>query len=195
MEQHMPTLTIVEEHVTPSAAGHMPNRAVSWPAIFAGATGAAALSLVLLVLGMGLGFSALSPWVAGDMTADPITWSAIAWIVFAAVASSGLGGYIAGRLRERWPGTQLDEVYFRDTAHGFLAWAVATLLTAATLASVMGTIVGATSPGDNLVAAEMTEEVRRQAARTSLWVFVSLLIGAFTSSLMATFGGRQRDLP
>jgi hypothetical protein len=34
-----------------------------------------------------------------------------------------------------------DEVYFRDTAHGFLAWAVAALATAALLTSVIGSIV------------------------------------------------------
>jgi len=35
-----------------------------------------------------------------------------------------------------------DEVYFRDTAHGFLAWAVASLATAALLTSVIGSILG-----------------------------------------------------
>lgn len=34
-----------------------------------------------------------------------------------------------------------DEVYFRDTTHGFLAWAVAALATAALLTSVIGSIV------------------------------------------------------
>ena len=44
-------------------------------------------------------------------------------------AASGVGGYLAGRLRVRWRDTDVDEVHFRDTAHGLLTWAVATLFT------------------------------------------------------------------
>jgi hypothetical protein len=53
-----------------------------------------------------------------------------------------MGGYLAGRLRTKWVDAQTDEVFFRDTAHGFLAWAVASLATAALLGSVVGSIVG-----------------------------------------------------
>ena len=95
------------------------------------------------------------------------------------------------RLRVRWPQTQPDEVYFRDTAHGFLAWGIATLVTAAVLSTVIGTILGTTDAEP----IRMTEEVRKNAAYASLWIFFSLLLGAFTASLLATFGGRQRDLP
>jgi hypothetical protein len=219
-----------------------------------------------------------------------MSWSTIIWILFAAFASSALGGYIAGRLRVRWPGTQMDEVYFRDTAHGFLAWAVASLLTAAMLASAIGAIAGTAAvtagsaasgavadgaqsadneggpsaylmdsllraPSDNArsaaqrnggadaraeimrifgngmstgtlpredaryagqliaqqtglsqaeaeqrvqatyeTAMEAADTARRNAAYAALWIFVSLLVGAFSASLMATFGGRQRDL-
>lgn len=56
--------------------------------------------------------------------------------------ASALGGYLAGRLRTRWIAVPADEVYFRDTAHGFLAWAIASLATAALLASVITSIVG-----------------------------------------------------
>lgn len=52
-----------------------------------------------------------------------------------------MGGYLAGRLRSKWVSGHTDEVYFRDTAHGFLAWAVAALVTAAMLASATGAIV------------------------------------------------------
>jgi hypothetical protein len=37
--------------------------------------------------------------------------------------SSGLGGYLTGRLRTKWVGIHTDETFFRDTAHGFMAWA------------------------------------------------------------------------
>jgi len=118
------------------------NSAVSWGAIFAGAAAAAALSLILLVLGAGLGMSVVSPWSQKGVSATTWGVTTILWITLTAVVASGIGGYIAGRLRSRWVATHSDEVYFRDTAHGFLAWAVATLLTAALLTSVVGSIVG-----------------------------------------------------
>ena len=112
-----------------------------WAAIIAGATGAAALSLILLILGTGLGLSSVSPWSGEGASATTFGISTILWISFTQLAASGLGGYLAGRLRTRWTGTHTDEVYFRDTAHGFLAWALATLVTAATLTSAIGSIV------------------------------------------------------
>jgi hypothetical protein len=127
--------------------------AVSWPAVFAGAVAAAALSLILLVLGTGLGLSVVSPWAARGASAEAMSWSTILWISFCALASSGLGGYIAGRLRVKWPAVHGDEVYFRDTAHGFLAWAVATLITAAALTSVIGAILNAGANAAATVAA------------------------------------------
>ena len=115
--------------------------AVSWGAILAGAAAAAALSLILLILGTGLGLSAVSPWAQDGVTARTFGTSAILWVTFTQLVASGLGGYLAGRLRTKWAGAQFDEVYFRDTAHGFLAWAVASLVTAALLTSVIGSIV------------------------------------------------------
>lgn len=283
--------------------------AVSWGAIFGGASAAGALSLILLLLGTGLGLSSVSPWATEGIDASTFGVSSIIWITFMQLAASGMGGYLAGRLRTRWAGAQPDEVYFRDTAHGFLAWAVATLATAALLTSVIGAIlggglqagaavagnaasaaVGATAAGseaepgeangpmtyfvDSLfradddvgrdraspeqtaaslaevtrifangirmgsmsdadvryvgqVVARRTEltqqeaerrvrevfaslqttlndaetaaraaadEARAASAYAALWLFISLLMGAFIASWMATFGGRQRDL-
>ena len=121
--------------------GNAPASAVSWSAILAGAAGAAALSLILLILGTGLGLSSISPWSGQGITATTFGMSTILWLTFTQLAASGMGGYLAGRLRTRWTATHTDEVYFRDTAHGFLAWAVASLLTAATLTTVIGSIV------------------------------------------------------
>ena len=117
--------------------------AVSWAAIFAGAAAAAALSLILLLLGTGLGLSSVSPWAYDGASAETLGWSTIGWISFTSLAASGLGGYLAGRLRTRWVSVHRDESFFRDTAHGFLSWAVATLLTVGLLTSAIGAIVGA----------------------------------------------------
>jgi hypothetical protein len=216
-----------------------------------------------------------------------------------------MGGYLAGRLRTKWVEVHTDEVYFRDTAHGFLAWAVASLATAALLTSVIGSIVsggiragasvagsvattaatatagGAAAAGSEMaksdsdsgpmgyfvdslfrknmnaaaaspsevarifmntirtgtlppedvryvgqVVAQRTgltqqdaekrvtdtyarmqaklrdaetatkdaaDKARKASAYTALWLFISLLIGAFVASLAATYGGRRRD--
>lgn len=116
--------------------------AVSWGAILAGGAGAAALSMLLLMLGVGLGLSTISPWADRGASATAIGVSTILWLTFTQLAASGMGGYLAGRLRTKWAGVHTDEVYFRDTAHGFLAWAVASLATAALLTASVGSIVG-----------------------------------------------------
>lgn len=115
--------------------------AVSWGAIAAGAAAAAALSLILLILGVGLGLSAVSPWVQEGVSAATFGISSIIWVAFTQIAASGLGGYLAGRLRTKWVSVHSDEVYFRDTAHGFLAWALASLVTAAVLTSAISATV------------------------------------------------------
>ena len=116
--------------------------AVSWGAIVAGAAAAAALSLILLILGTGLGLSSVSPWTHNGVSATTVGVSTILWLTLTQLAASGMGGYLAGRLRTKWVEVHTDEVYFRDTAHGFLAWAVACLVTAALLTSAIGSIVG-----------------------------------------------------
>jgi hypothetical protein len=123
------------------AAGRPPPSAVSWGAILAGGAAAAAMSLVLMLLGTGLGFAVISPWSTEGVSATAFGVSTIIWITFMQLAASAVGGYLAGRLRAKWADTARDEVYFRDTAHGFLAWCIASLGTAALLASVVGAIV------------------------------------------------------
>jgi len=116
--------------------------AVSWGAIFAGAAGAASLAMLLLMLGVGLGLSSVSPYGNQGVDAGTIGIATIAWLMFTQIAASGMGGYLAGRLRSKWVDTHTDEVYFRDTAHGFLAWAVAALVSAMLLTSAIGSIIG-----------------------------------------------------
>lgn len=115
--------------------------AVSWGAIVAGAAGAAALSLILLLLGVGLGLSSVSPWAFEGISTASFGVSTIVWLILTQLLSSAMGGYLAGRLRTKWMDTQTDEIFFRDSAHGFLAWAVASLATAALLTSAIGAIL------------------------------------------------------
>ena len=125
-----------------------PVSAVSWPAIIAGGFVAAAFTLLLLALGAGIGFAVITPWSG---TADVTTTKAATiggiFMAVTAVMASALGGYVTGRLRVRWAGTANDEVYFRDTAHGVLAWAVATVMGAALLASAATIVSGGVAAG------------------------------------------------
>lgn len=285
--------------------------AVSWGSIIAGAAAAASLSLILLILGVGFGLSSVSPWTRDGVSASAFGMSTIVWLTVTQLLASAMGGYLAGRLRTRWTGVHRDEVYFRDTAHGFLSWAVSSLATAALLTSVIGSILssgvqagasvvggvsavaaglpqvrtsgvmgyfvdalfrrdaGATAPTSatmtangsdaldratsrdiaevgriftnmsrsemlpaedvryvgqivaqrtglaqaeaekrvvdlyakaqaklndaEMAAREATDKARKASAYSALWLFVSLLIGAFVASLAATFGGKRRD--
>jgi hypothetical protein len=271
--------------------------AVSWGAVIAGAVVALASSLVLIALGSGIGLVSVSPWANSGVSAETFGVLAVAWFAAIQLFSSGVGGYIAGRLRTRWVGVHTDEVFFRDTAHGFLVWAVGAVVSASLLASALslivsgaahvggaaiqgagsvastasGAAVGKADPsqyftdmlfrsdhtpqGDSastraevgrifaksamegdLNAADKTyvgqlvaretglsqpdaekrvadvvaqsktaaadaantlkkaaDEVRGIAEAASLWAFISLLIGAFAASYMATVGGRLRD--
>src|SRR6202011_5419402 len=116
---------------------------VTWGAVIAGAFVAAALSLALLALGTGIGVSAVSPWATAGASASTIGWTAISWVVLMQLIASSVGGYLAGRLRTKWVNVHTHEVYFRDTAHGFLVWAVGLVITAGFLASAATSMVGA----------------------------------------------------
>jgi hypothetical protein len=126
--------------------------AVSWGAVIAGAVGAAALSLVLFLLGTGLGLAAVSPWGTEGISGTTAGVSTIVWVTVVQLLASAMGGYLAGRLRTRWVTVHTDEVFFRDTAHGFLAWAVATLLMATLLSSAIGTAISAGAKAGGAVA-------------------------------------------
>jgi hypothetical protein len=116
--------------------------AVSWAAIIAGAVAIAAVALVLLALGSGLGLSSVSPWPNSGPSATTFGVYAAVWLIIVQWVSAAFGGYVTGRLRTKWVGVQTDEIYFRDTAHGFLAWAVAAVIMAAALSSAVSSAVG-----------------------------------------------------
>ncbi|TGQ28832.1 hypothetical protein [Mesorhizobium sp. M00.F.Ca.ET.216.01.1.1] len=116
--------------------------AVSWGPIVAGAFAASTLSVILLLVGAGLGLSFASPWSGSTPSATTFAVSAAVWLVIVQWLSAGVGGYLTGRLRTKWVNVHTDEVLFRDTAHGFLAWALATLLVAGVLGSALSSVLG-----------------------------------------------------
>jgi hypothetical protein len=246
--------------------------AMSWAAIAAGAIAAAALTLVLLAFGAGMGFSAVSPWGNAGVSASTFQIGTGIYLIVVAMLASTIGGFIAGRLRTKWVDVHAHEVFFRDTAHGFLAWGFATVVSAAFLAAAASNIAGFGSSGlapasggpvdyyaDALLRSNSTaspnrtdleatrreisqilttglrggevpapdrtylaqvvsartglsqedadkrvtdvinqaktalDNARKAAAKLSLWLTASLLIGAFCASLAATEGGYVRD--
>jgi hypothetical protein len=253
---------------------------VTWGAVFGGAFVTMALSLALLALGTGIGLSAISPWTNGGASASAVGWGAIGWFVAVQIVASAIGGYLAGRLRTKWVSLHTHEVYFRDTAHGFLVWAVALVITAAFLTSAAASLINGarssvsvttdssqsspragssatsyladtllrtpTSNADPTAAATRSEVgailaedlaeggmpaadrvylaqvvaartsvsqaeaerrvdeaysralenadlARKSLAHSMYWMFLALLVGAFSASFAATLGGKQRD--
>jgi hypothetical protein len=132
---------VIDEIVEPSVAG------ISWAAVLAGAIASCALTLVLLSLGAGLGFSVVSPWSDSGVSATTFEIGTGLYFIVMAMISSAIGGYLAGRLRNRWIGVQSTEVLFRDTAHGFLAWALASVVGAILLASPATSLIGGATSG------------------------------------------------
>ncbi len=133
--------------VQPAASGESVGAGVSWPAIFAGAVVSLALTLVLLTLGVALGATSVSPWSGSGVSATTFKIATGIYLIVIAMLSSSVGGYIAGRLRTRWIGVHSDEVYFRDTAHGFITWAFASVLGALLLATPAASIMGGATSG------------------------------------------------
>ena len=149
MQATAPHTTTYRPDTTVVAVGtgsnESPASAISWGAIIAGAFAAAAMGLILGVLGTGLGFAAVSPWANSGASATTIGIASAIWLLLMSAIASAIGGYLAGRLRTRWVDVHGDEIFFRDTAHGFIAWAVGTVITAAVLTSAAGALVGGTA--------------------------------------------------
>jgi hypothetical protein len=191
-----------------------PHSAVSWGAVLAGAAAGLASAFVLVTLFAGFGLKATSPWLGayGDPTAfTPTVGTAM---VVIQVLSSALGGYLAGRLRTKWTNVHGHEVHFRDTAHGFLSWATATLVGAAMAAILVGSFSDPTSHIDIMpglppsasdasqaapapvdpaaLHAQMVHE-DNLASQASLFLGIGLLLGAFSSAVAAAIGGLRRE--
>jgi hypothetical protein len=119
--------------------------AVSWAAVFAGALGAVAVTVILVELGIGLGFASVSAWSNSGASLGTLGVMGGIWLILSQWISAGVGGYLAGRLRTKWTGVHTDEVFFRDTAHGFLAWALGTVIGVLLIAAGGSAVLNATS--------------------------------------------------
>jgi hypothetical protein len=195
-------VTEVEEVVMagPGLGGADPS-ATSWAAIFGGALGAMGVTLILFTAGAGFGISTIEPWTFTNVAPETFAIGAGIWLIAMQWLSAAFGGYLAGRLRTKWVGVRTDEVLFRDTAHGLLTWALATLIVAALFmigASLGGVAVDAVTEGAPAAeAAEATAATAQQVADTAanfaIFTSISLLVGAFVGAAAAALGGYHRD--
>lgn len=188
------TATPVAEKSVESSAS-----AVEWAAIFGGAVAAIGITIILLTLGPGLGLTTVSPWSFTNPSPAAFGTVAAIWLVVTQWLASAFGGYLSGRLRKKWVGIRTDEVLFRDTAHGLLAWALATLLmaTLVTLGSATTAGVAAATAASTAstppVTPEAAEEIRKVTIAFSFTTSLSLLVGAFVASAAGALGGFHRD--
>jgi hypothetical protein len=101
----------------------------------------------------------VSPWSDSGVSTSTFKTGTGIYLVIVAVMSSAVGGYLAARLRSKWVGVHTHEVFFRDTAHGFIAWAFATLLSVTALTSVTGYLANGAAAGVGGAAAQATRSV------------------------------------
>jgi hypothetical protein len=138
--------------------------AISWGSIFGGAVAAAATALMLLALGSGVGFSSISAWPGRGISATTFGVATAVWLIIVQWLSSALGGYLAGRLRTKSVGLHTDEVFFRDTAHGFLSWATSVVIGVALLAAVTSWAAVEAARGASAVTAEAASGIAQGAS-------------------------------
>ena len=138
---------------TQSEATELSIAGVSWAAVLAGAAASLSVTLVLISFGVGMGFAVVSPWGNSGVSATTFKIGTGLFFIVMAMLSSSVGGYLAGRLRTKWVGVHSTEVQFRDTAHGFLAWAVASVLGAILLASPASSLISGALGGVTQAAA------------------------------------------
>jgi hypothetical protein len=143
---------ITNEPLAPLAARGTPTvesaiSAVSWGSIIAGAVVASSVSIVMMALASGLGLASVSPWPEHGASLTTFTALTAIGLIVVQWLSSAVGGYITGRLRTKWTGTHTHEVFFRDTAHGFISWSLSTVMVASILAAAASSFVQAGAQG------------------------------------------------
>src|ERR1700694_413459 len=99
-----------------------------WTPVLAGAIVAASLSFVLLSFGAAIGLAVASPSSSWRDTSATVALLGGLWLLLTSLASFGLGGYLAGRLRESWSDATPDAVEFLDGIHGLLVWGLAIII-------------------------------------------------------------------
>ncbi|MGE7369105.1 hypothetical protein ACQKKX_08535 [Neorhizobium sp. NPDC001467] len=155
--------------------------AIAWGPILGGAVAATGASLILIMLGSGFGLTMVSPWSGESSSAATVGITAAIWLVVVQWLSAALGGYLTGRLRTKWAAVHTDEVFFRDTAHGLISWAVGTLFVAGVLTSALTSLAGA---GAQAVGGAASTATVAAASNADGQTDTSAATGYFTDALL-----------
>jgi hypothetical protein len=158
--------------------------ALAWGPVIGGTVAAIATTVILLLLGSGVGLTMVSPWAGESASFTTVSVTAAIWFVVVQWLSSGLGGYLTGRLRTKWAGIHTDEVFFRDTAHGFLSWALATVVVAGIAGSAFTSLIGTGVQAASSVASTATVAGTATAAATADDASPDATTGYFTDMLL-----------
>jgi hypothetical protein len=184
----------VDPDLYPAGTSPVPSvSAVAWSAVTAGTVAAIALTVALLMLGTAFGLASASPWPGVGAHPTTFTIGAGIWLIITQWISAAAGGYLAGRLRTRWHGLPTDEVFFRDTAHGLLTWATATVVMAIVAVGATALSSLAAGPVDVAPSKDAVDEARKVAATFAGFTGLSLIVGAFIGSVAGAIGGGLRD--
>lgn len=157
--------------------------ALSWGPVIGGAVAATGISLILLLLGSGLGLTMVSPWQGQGASVGSLAVTSAIWLVIVQWLSSAFGGYLTGRLRTKWAAVHTDEVFFRDTVHGFISWALATLVVASFVALSLTSLAASGSKAVSATAA---------AAASTASSDMNGSMSYFTDALLRPGQGQQR---
>lgn len=161
--------------------------ALAWGPVIGGSVAAAATTIILLLLGSGVGLTMVSPWAGESASFTAVSVTTAIWFVVVQWLASAFGGYLTGRLRTKWAGVHTDEVFFRDTAHGFLSWALATIVVAGLAGSAFTSLAGTGVQAASTAAATAT--VAGSAAAANSDASPDAATGYFTDLLL-----RPQDL-
>ena len=107
---------------------------ISWSAIFAGAAVTLAVSLLLALLGAGLGASSLNP-LRQSNPLEGLGKVAIFWLVISGIVAFFAGGWTAG-YGSGWITSRRESL-----VHGFVTWAVTSLVAASFITGAAGSLL------------------------------------------------------
>lgn len=131
----MASVMDVQSLETARAARRPSFSAIRWGAIIGGLVGGTATYLLLSLLGVAIGLTAVDPQSAEPVGAVPLAtgiWTGISMLVGAFV-----GGYVAGHMSGLSRSSD-------GMLHGFVSWGATTLLYSVLTVSALGTILGGT---------------------------------------------------
>jgi hypothetical protein len=125
---------VVHEHISTALAPRM--RRISWGAVLAGFFVAAAVQVVLTLLGLGIGLTTIEPATEGVPSASTFGTGTVVWWLTSSIIALFTGGIVAGRLAG-------IPVRLDSAMHGLLTWCLMTVVSLVLVTTVAGRLLSA----------------------------------------------------